>query len=350
MSTEQIDDGVSVPVSRRPIKRSAFEQATFEVVSITEPRDQFEPLSVSLVPDERPAPDPLFDLFDGQEPVASNKSVFEIYGEEQALSGRGSPAGTEVPVVDVPVVSDLPVVELLSEEPKSHDAATDPIESEVESLEEVMMDAAFDRQVVLSVAEELSQSQVAAPEIEPEIEPEESVLEPQDPPLSAEEVYSASDLRTAIERTRAESNAETEARVRAIEVRYAEIFEDMRSQMRESVEAVEQRTVTLALQLAGKILNAAIEVNPEYILTIVKEAVKVSGGATIKAIRVSPGDYEFLSKIPASIIAKELDSQWKIEPDEGIRVGCVVETVAGTVDYDLDKACARMRESVSKIR
>jgi hypothetical protein len=281
----------------------------------------------------------MFDLFDDSQENRGEKTIGELFQEERGGASEPALASNETCHQEGSQTA-VPFREEECSVP-TWPAEASPVEAAVHDAGDGEERRACDEQGASTDEETLSRD---------EIEPEENPVPSEDVVQAAEEVYSASDLQSAVEKARMEISSESDERTRAIESRYAEILDDMRSQIKESVEAIEQRTVKLALQLARKIMNVAIEINPEYILTIVKDAVKVSGGATIKAVRVSPSDYEFISKLPASVVSKELDSQWAIEADESIRVGCVVETVAGTVDYDLDKACERIRESVSKIR
>jgi flagellar biosynthesis/type III secretory pathway protein FliH len=148
----------------------------------------------------------------------------------------------------------------------------------------------------------------------------------------------------------AQCAAESEEKAMAIEERYRAIIDDMGGQIRQEVEAVERRAVEFAIHVARKLVGTIVEINPEYVLEVIQEAVKVTGGAIIKAIRVSPQDLEFLKMLSPERQFKEFDGSWSFQSDETIRAGCVVETSAGEVEFDLDKTWERIRESVTKIR
>ena len=124
----------------------------------------------------------------------------------------------------------------------------------------------------------------------------------------------------------------------------------MGSQIQQEVEAVERRAVEFALQVARKLVGTIVEINPEYILQVIKDAVKLTGGATIKAIRVSPQDLEFIKMLSPERQFKEFDGSWSFQPDDTIRAGCVVETSSGEIEFDLDKTWERINESVTKVR
>jgi flagellar biosynthesis/type III secretory pathway protein FliH len=154
----------------------------------------------------------------------------------------------------------------------------------------------------------------------------------------------------AVELGRGEAREECDARLRMLSERYNSVIEDMNSQIRESVESVERRAVDFALQVSKKLVGTAVEINPEYVLEVIKEAIKLTGGANIKSIKVSPQDMEFLKMLSPERQFKEFDGSWSFQTDDSIRAGCVVETTAGQVDCDLEKAWDRIREHVVKVR
>jgi flagellar biosynthesis/type III secretory pathway protein FliH len=160
-----------------------------------------------------------------------------------------------------------------------------------------------------------------------------------------EEVQNA--IRQEVE---AHASRESEERIRAIEERYRTIIDDMGAQIHQEIEAVERRAVEFSLQIARKLVGTIVEINPEYILQVIKEAVKLTGGATIKAIKVNPQDLEFLKMVSPDRQFKEFDGSWSFQADETIRAGCIVETSSGEVEFNLDKAWERIKESVTKVR
>lgn len=169
--------------------------------------------------------------------------------------------------------------------------------------------------------------------------------------LEEEHVRQLEELRAQVsEEVRQEVEKQCDERVKAIEERYATLIEDMNTQIQEGIDGVERRAVEFAVQVAKKLVGTTVEVNPEYILGIIKEATKLTGGATIKAIRVSPQDLEFLKMLSPDKQFKEFDGSWSFQADETIHAGCVVEISSGEVEFDLDKAWERIKESVIKVR
>ena len=112
---------------------------------------------------------------------------------------------------------------------------------------------------------------------------------------------------------------------------------------------MERQAVELALQVARKIIEQAVEINPEYIIPIIREAITSSGSAIIRKVRISPQDMEFVEYAGLRKQLKEFDGSWDFEADESIRSGCIVETSASQIDYQLDKAWERVRDQVVKV-
>jgi len=144
--------------------------------------------------------------------------------------------------------------------------------------------------------------------------------------------------------------ADTQAMLQESEQRYQAILQDLGVQLNESIGAVEQHAVKLALQISEKLVGSTVDINPEYIVPIVKEALKLAGTATIRSVKVSPQDFEFLSMIEQRGDIKGSEDAWRFEADQSIRAGCVVQMVGGEVDYRLDQAWERIREQIMRNR
>jgi flagellar assembly protein FliH len=144
------------------------------------------------------------------------------------------------------------------------------------------------------------------------------------------------------------SEAEQQKRTQ-LEQHLAATLRDLNSQIQQNMEAIEKETVKLAVKISQKIIEGAVEINPEYILKVVSDALALSGGAAVTKVRVSQQDMEFIEYIGAARHLKEYNGSWTFEVDAGIKAGCVVETSAGEIDYQLDKAWERVRESVLKV-
>jgi flagellar biosynthesis/type III secretory pathway protein FliH len=138
-------------------------------------------------------------------------------------------------------------------------------------------------------------------------------------------------------------------KLQRIEASVTAAINDLRVQIEEIAVSVAKRGSELAVAIGKKIVDGAVEINPEYIVKIIEEALRLSGGATIRKVRVSKQDMEFIEVIGVSKMLKEFDGSWVFEADETVRAGCVVETSAGEVDYNLDNAWDRVRDNVIKV-
>lgn len=138
-------------------------------------------------------------------------------------------------------------------------------------------------------------------------------------------------------------------RLSMAEERISQILTDLQAQISERLLYVEKQAVGLSVEIAEKIIRTAVEINPEYIMEIVQDAIGLTGTAVIRSIKVSPEDLEFIQLIGFDRALKEDDSGWDFVGDPTIKAGCVVETSAGEVDYQIDPAFERVRERMVRI-
>jgi len=134
-----------------------------------------------------------------------------------------------------------------------------------------------------------------------------------------------------------------------IETSINTIMQDLQQQATEAVRQIEEQSVILAVQIARKILDTAVEINPEYIVQIVHDALSHAGTALIERVKVSPEDFEFIEVVGVRNLIKEFDGSWDFESDPTIKSGCIVETSAGEIDYQLDKTWERIKDNVVKV-
>ena len=163
------------------------------------------------------------------------------------------------------------------------------------------------------------------------------------------------DIDRAIEEARAQAreealaalSAEHEQRLRDIEERVHAIFRDYQSQIGESMSGIERSAADLAVAISEKVVGYAVEINPEYIIPVVQDALKLVGSAHVARVRVSPQDMEFIEVLHVQSAVRDF-AEFKFEADDTIRSGCVVDTSAGAIDFQLDKAWERVRDDVVK--
>lgn len=177
---------------------------------------------------------------------------------------------------------------------------------------------------------------------------------------AAAEVVEAAERRAAEIITRAESEAAAvaaEAARRAREEALLELeshlaaqrelaaaqAEEMlaaaRAQSQLALAAVEREAISLALEIARKVVARELEVSPEVVLAVAAEALcRLPNGVPAAALRVNPADVQMalagrerLKGISGDL--RELDV---IPHPQVSRGGCIVETAAGDVDARIE--------------
>ncbi len=325
MSTEEQQTPTSDPLrpNVRAFKPSSFQATQFEVVTEGTRASEFAPQQFAVVQGASLIGDPMFDVYD------------DLVSGEPGFSGEFLTVESASFAVDIEI----------SEETEQDISAMAP--------DEIMGDTNEDS---ASISSSLKVAAVAptvdAPEVlASELQMLEHRFDEERLALQAEHERHLEEMKAALQQEiSSQCSAESEEKVKAIEERYRGIIDDMGAQIRQEVEAVERRAVEFAIQVARKLVGTIVEINPEYILQVIQEAVKLTGGATIKAIRVSPQDLEFIKMLSPEKQFKEFDGAWSFQADDTIRAGCVVETSSGEVDCDLDKTWERIKESVTKVR
>ncbi len=177
--------------------------------------------------------------------------------------------------------------------------------------------------------------------------------EPEEPTVTMLEVELAAIKQAAFDEGRlagledaVQGNAE---RINMVEQRLVQVLQDLQGQIQEHVRRIERRAVELSLHIARKLVGDTVEINPEYIIQIVREALGLAGGSQVKSVRISPQDFEFIQLVGAQTNLKEHDGSWNFIPDPAVRAGCIVETSAGQIDFQLDIAWQRIQDKVVRL-
>jgi flagellar biosynthesis/type III secretory pathway protein FliH len=139
------------------------------------------------------------------------------------------------------------------------------------------------------------------------------------------------------------------AHATSAEERYSAILHDLALQLREQIELVERRALELSLEITDRLIGASVEVNPEYVIDIIRKGLAQVGGAVIRSVRVSPQDMEFLGLTNLGKTFKDFDGTWEFVADETVKAGCIVITSAGEIDFQIDRAFDRVRDSIVKM-
>lgn len=175
--------------------------------------------------------------------------------------------------------------------------------------------------------------------------------------LRAEISRLQAEREVAVEEARLQGIAEGEARgleaaqqeVVEMHQRYAEVIQDIGAQLNESIADTEKKAAAMAVDIARKLVTAFTDTHRDYILPLVREALSLSAGATIRSVRVSERDFEFLKLQDLSQYFSDPARAWTFEPDPMIKLGCVVSMAAGEIDYRVEVAWQRIRDRTLQV-
>lgn len=140
-----------------------------------------------------------------------------------------------------------------------------------------------------------------------------------------------------------EGMAEASEKIRQMQ----NLLENFNSEMQKLDQEIAQDIVSLSLAIARQVLQQALEVKPELLLSIIRSAID----------QVPPFNQEarlVLNPDDASFVRKELGEQltqtgWKIFEDSRIeKGGCRVETTASQIDATLSNRWQRVVSAISQ--
>lgn len=114
--------------------------------------------------------------------------------------------------------------------------------------------------------------------------------------------------------------------------------------------SIEPLVLSLALQIAKKIVGSTIETHPELVELSIKKAISHIAGRSEITVRVSLDDQEFTqSRIDAicdnedSIIAVRVEGSANIS-----KGGCLIETDTGIIDATIDNQLSEIEHSITQ--
>lgn len=110
----------------------------------------------------------------------------------------------------------------------------------------------------------------------------------------------------------------------------------------------EDQLVSLATQMAEKILNTELQIKPELLAGIVKNALRSIGEAKQVTVRVHPKDLEIL-RDKTSEIASTLPSSAVLDlrPDESLSRGdCLIDSDIGSLDARLATQLSTLKQQL----
>ena len=117
------------------------------------------------------------------------------------------------------------------------------------------------------------------------------------------------------------------------------------------VENAERAAVELSLALAGKIVGAAVDVQPELVLEVVAGALRRTTVRDQLVLELNPEDFE-LVRDAAEEVAARIGGVRRMDIVAERRVGrggCVVRTGEGEIDARVDQQLARAAEVAADV-
>ncbi len=145
---------------------------------------------------------------------------------------------------------------------------------------------------------------------------------------------------------RTELEKEYQTRIEEIKAKHQEFITSQINAWKELEIKHETKCLELALAVAKKILSVTVEIKPDYIQEVIKEALAQLSGTTPLKVKVSHQDYEFIEVVglPRELSAAELNLVYEL--DDTISSGCVIETNYGEVDFVLENMFERIKKSI----
>jgi flagellar assembly protein FliH len=145
----------------------------------------------------------------------------------------------------------------------------------------------------------------------------------------------------------AEGLNESRAHSEALRTRMNELFENTQSQLASIQEQLSEQTLELALTLAKAMLHQALNIKPELILPVVREAIgklpAISGHAHLL---LNPDDLKLVNELMKDELAAY---GIKTRPDVSLhRGGCRIETHTGAADASIESRWQRISKALGQ--
>ena len=128
-----------------------------------------------------------------------------------------------------------------------------------------------------------------------------------------------------------------------------ELVGEMSRARQQALQELEPEIVSLACDVAGKIVKKSVEIDPETVLRVTKEAILNAGSEPPVSLRVNPGDLEVISQ-RLNQLRELCGHDICLQGDDGVsKGGCIVESPAGSVDGTIETQLANIKEQLMEI-
>ncbi|MEW5785303.1 MAG: FliH/SctL family protein [Bacillota bacterium] len=126
---------------------------------------------------------------------------------------------------------------------------------------------------------------------------------------------------------------------------------EARQRSREIIAASEVKVVELAMAAAERLLQTQLEMAPEKVIHIVREAMRLMGGGEKMAVYVSPPDLGACLGMQEKMKAEFSEvNRLEFLPDEALSRGsCRIESENGTAEYLLHEESRQLKEMLLAI-
>lgn len=158
---------------------------------------------------------------------------------------------------------------------------------------------------------------------------------------------------------------EEEAKLKGYEDGYNEMkrqYEDLineaehvrdqaRIEYKDVLNSIEADAVNIVLDISKKVLDTEMKTNKEVILDIIRQAFEKCSGKENMTLKVSEGDYEFVSNNKDRILGMvEGIGELEIKKDTSLKLGgCVIETLYGTIDAGIQTRMKKIEEAFREV-
>ncbi len=146
----------------------------------------------------------------------------------------------------------------------------------------------------------------------------------------------------------AEGRAEGEAAVESAAAALGQAIEQEREQREQAGLALAHDAVELALDLAGKVVHGALELQPERVIDVVRDALRPIADRRRITILVDPGDLEIVTESIDRLRAQAGGIELcEVQADRRVgRGGAIVRNAEGEVDACVATQLEKAREIV----
>jgi len=130
------------------------------------------------------------------------------------------------------------------------------------------------------------------------------------------------------------------------------VIQELRTQYSQSIVNFEESLVSLAVMIAGHIIEREVSADSEIVIGQVRKAIRSLDNDVIFKIRIHPENVEILYNVKSELITdKSLLERVVITPDHSVDpAGCILETSSGMVDARLKTQLEQVENTLKKVQ